>query len=163
MNEIFHTGITQSQSVQLNFCWIPCSTFQPYIEEFQWTPSVFGESNGSKTAENTLQYVLKSLTGNARKAFSILVTLQVSKLQGFGSRSKNRKGNEFEGVEFSELAQKCKDNFVAHNDTVLRTLLVEFIDHKLVTNHQGKKKGGGNFLTVDLDIEVLQKIIKDGI
>ncbi|XP_021960926.1 origin recognition complex subunit 2 [Folsomia candida] len=151
-------GLTQSQCVQLNFCWIPCSTFQPYAEEFSWTANIFGESTNSKGTENTLQYVLKSLTGNARKAFSILASLQLEKLRGIDGK----KGKDFAGVEFADLARKCKDSFVAHNDSVLRTLLVEFVDHKLITTHQGKRKGV-NSLTIDLSIEVLQKIVTQGI
>jgi hypothetical protein len=157
-NSIYLIGISQNQAVLLNLSWVPCSTFQSYEEELSWNPSAFGEKSQGEGGQSTLQYVLKSLTGNARKAFSILASLQLAKTQG---RTKSRGGSKDPaGIEFRELARKCRESFLAHTDAALNTLLREFIDHKLIT-FQGKKLTTNNVLTIDLDTQTLHEIVNE--
>lgn len=155
---LLYVGVNQNQTVQLNFCWIPCSTFQPYEEELTWVPGIFGEDNSGAGTKSTLQYVLKSLTGNARKAFSILASLQLAKTGSL----KGKRAKEFAGVEFRDLARRCRERFIAHSDAALKTLLIEFIDHKLMS-HSGKSKNVGNLLTVLLDNETLVELANAGL
>jgi origin recognition complex subunit 2 len=160
--------MSQSQSANLNFAWIPCTTFQPYREELTWTSGIYGEMSSKGGGQLTLQYVLKSLTVNARKAFTLLASLQLKNLSDRIKSSKSSNSSSITkasdsssgGVEFIQLAHRCRESFIAHSDAALKTLLVEFVDHKLITYQGQSNKSTGNVLVhIDLDEQTLQDIV----
>ena len=146
----------QGKVIQLNLTWVDCTTFSPYVHELTWKQGAFGADGDENTAKNTLEHVLKSLTSNARKAFKILASLQLNEMKAMGKT----KPKDFAGIEFRDLARRCREGFIAHSDMGLRTLLIEFFDHKLI-RHTGKTKKADNVLVIDLDIETLEKLAQD--
>jgi len=147
-------GIGHSSLVDLNLFWINCTSFAKYEEELSWNEGVFNDRNEEETSKSALDQVLKSLTANARKAFRILVSLQLNSMTVNGqSNQKN-----FEGIQFSELLRKCREAFIAHGEMALRTLLTEFVDHKLI-RYAGKGKKADHLLIVSLEKGILEQIV----
>jgi len=144
--------VDQAKLVQLNMTWVDCTTFSLYDHELTWKLGAFGVDGKESSSKSTLEHVLKSLTSNARQAFKILSDLQLKAMRVAGKT----KSRDFPGIEFRELARRCREGFIAHSDMGLRTLLVEFIDHKLV-RYAGKNKKE-DVLVVDLEIEVLESL-----
>ncbi|CAL8114180.1 unnamed protein product [Orchesella dallaii] len=152
-------GVTQSQALQLRFCWTHCPTYVQYREELKWIPDIFGDETKAATQKSSLKYVLQSLTGNARKAFAILAQLQLKQMR---SRAVQKSKEAYAGVRFQELAKECREKFIAHTDENLRTLLVEFFDHKLI-KQTGKGRHLENTLMIELDVDTMEEIISDAL
>ncbi|ODN03520.1 Origin recognition complex subunit 2 [Orchesella cincta] len=152
-------GVTQSQALQLRFCWSHCPTYIQYREELKWTPDIYGDESKAATQKSSLKYVLQSLTGNARKAFALLAQLQLKQMK---SRAVQKSKEAYAGVRFQELAKECREKFIAHSDENLRTLLVEFFDHKLI-RQTGKGRHLENMLLIELDVDTMEEIISDSL
>ncbi len=149
----------QGKEIQLRLDWMDCTTFVPYEHELMCQMGVLGDEREEASAKKSLERVLKSLTANARKAFNILASLQLVEMRLAGKT----KPKDFTGIEFRELVRRCREGFLANSDMILRTLLPEFIDHKLV-RHAGKSKTKADgVLVADLDIETLEKIAEEAL
>lgn len=134
-----------------------CPTYQQYRQELKWIPGIYGDETKVVTQKSSLKYVLQSLTGNARKAFALLAQIQLKQMK---SRSVQKAKEAYTGVRFQELAKECREKFIAHSDENLRTLLVEFFDHKLI-KQTGKAKHLENTLLIELDIETLEEVMSE--
>ena len=142
--------MTPNDNVLLNFLWIDCTTFIEYTDEIVWLGDIFGNSADGAGGKNSLEHILKSLTANAKKAFGLLAGLQLR------AKKARRNAKNFNGIEFRELLRVCRESFVAHSELVLKSLLTEFIDHKLI-HYSGKGKRDDNMLMIDLEDEILEK------
>lgn len=134
-----------------------CPTYKAYKDELKWIPGIYGDETKTITQKSSLKYVLQSLTGNARKAFALLANMQLKQMK---SRAVEKSKEAYAGVRFQELAKECREKFIAHSDENLRTLLVEFFDHKLI-KQTGKGKHLENTLLIELDVETLAEIISE--
>ena len=59
-------------------------------------------------------------------------------------------------MTFNQLYQLACENFLVNNEVMFKTLLTEFIDHKLII-----KKDGEEVLDIPLDPEHLKNLIKE--
>ena len=61
------------------------------------------------------------------------------------------------GISFEDLYRQCRGKFLVNSDLNLRSQLVEYKDHKLITtkNHEGMES-----LVVPLDISTLKEFME---
>ncbi|KAI9677467.1 MAG: Origin recognition complex subunit 2 [Caeruleum heppii] len=116
-------------------------------------------------------YVLRSLTGNARSLFRILVGELLSGLAAEeddddyegGGGSVVKPGGEPDldehGVEYRALYQKAVEEFVCGNEMSFRGLLKEFHDHQIITTR--KDAAGAEMLGLPFSRAELMGVLED--
>ena len=118
--------------------------------------------SGGLTAGNTVmsesaaQHILASVTQKAKKMFKLMATKQLAVMEEDGE-GKTQDDFERYGISYDTLFTSVRDNFIATNDTAMRTLLGEFRDHNLVV---GTGTGGGEILWIPMRRERLNKVVK---
>ncbi|KAL3228944.1 Origin recognition complex subunit 2 [Nakaseomyces bracarensis] len=120
-----------------NFVFHDVTNYAPYEVEstFQDVMKI-GKSENSTGAEGA-KYVLQSLTKNSKKMYRLLIETQLVNMQKLASKSgrvaPSRRGTMNVGVEFKKLASLCAADFIASNEMALRSMLTEFIEHKMAS------------------------------
>ncbi|CDK25189.1 unnamed protein product [Kuraishia capsulata CBS 1993] len=150
---------------QFNLLWHETTTFDPYLIETSFKNVLaLGKSSkfiGSKGAE----YVLTSLTSNARKLYHLLIARQIKNMNADHKASKGKKGTKEKakfigkirhGVPFKELYEACLDEFITSNEISFRTVLGEFCEHKMAV--LSKDNSGTEFVYIPFNIEELEKL-----
>eukprot|EP01132_Coremiostelium_polycephalum_P011726 gene11726-14352_t len=118
------------------FRWIRHSvpTYQPYHLELQFEHSILN-SRGAVHQPKSILFVLNSLTPAARKIFQVLVELLIADRSS--SSSNNSKSTK--GISFSKFYEECFDRFLVSSEAALKNMLVEYHDHKIITERNDKK------------------------
>lgn len=121
-----------------NFVFHDITNYAPYEVEstFQDVMKI-GKSENSTGAEGA-NYVLQSLTTNSKKMYRVLIETQLVNMQKFAAKASGvvaptRRGTMNVGLEFKKLAHLCAADFIASNEMALRSMLTEFIEHKMAT------------------------------
>jgi len=105
------------------------------------------------SGQRSLNLIKKSLTQKSRKVFIELALLQLDKMKSFG---KSKKQNPID-IEFRVLARICREKYIAHSDTILRSLLQEFLDHAIIKY----SAAGNNYLCISsMNMEEMEKAIE---
>ncbi|KAF9778741.1 origin recognition complex, subunit 2 [Thelephora terrestris] len=107
-------------------------------------------------SESAAQHILASVTQKAKKMFKLMATKQLEVMEEDGE-GKTQDDFERYGISYDTLFTSVRDNFIATNDTAMRTLLGEFRDHNLIV---GAGTGGAEILWVPMRRERLNKIVK---
>ena len=107
-------------------------------------------------SESAAQHILASVTQKAKKMFKLMATKQLAVMEEDGE---GQAQDDFEryGISYDTLFTSVRDNFIATNDTAMRTLLGEFRDHNLVV---GTGTGGAEILWIPMRRERLNKVVK---
>lgn len=98
-----------------------------------------GQGSGLVT-ETAARHILASVTQKARKLFILLGTKQLEIMADENNANANANLNAAGGAppesafDYNRLFNAARDNFIATNDTALRSLLSEFKDHALVVS-----------------------------
>ena len=121
-----------------------------------------GKSSSSSGAEGA-KYVLESLTLNAKKMYKLLLDLQLNNMDlASGSKNKSassvsKRGGLSTGVEFKSFVTMCASEFIASNEISLRTMLTEFIEHKMLL--LSRHSSGTEYLYVPYRYSEMEKIL----
>ena len=107
-------------------------------------------------SESAAQHILASVTQKAKKMFKLMATKQLAFMEEDGE-GKTQDDFERYGISYDTLFTSTRDNFIATNDTAMRTLLGEFRDHNLIV---GTGTGGAEILWIPMRRERLNKVIK---
>ena len=107
-------------------------------------------------SESAAQHILASVTQKAKKMFKLMATKQLAVMEEDGE-GKTQDDFERYGISYDTLFTSVRDNFIATNDTAMRTLLGEFRDHNLIV---GAGTGGAEVLWIPMRRERLNKIVK---
>ena len=127
---------------------------------------------GGPLTEVAVGHVLASVTEKAKELFRLLGTHQLAAIAGgagVGSGSgvgggiydddgKGASGMDRYGMQYDLLFQVANKQFIATNDTKLRALLGEFIDHGVVVSVH--TPGHPDVLWIPASRETLQRILK---
>jgi origin recognition complex subunit 2 len=123
-----------------NFVFHDCTTFEPYTAEVDVVGEVhelLGRSGRRVGGKDGVSFVLKSLPGNARNLFRVLIGEQLAamdeNLAGMfdddddydDERHAGNTGRNEPGVEYKVLYQKACEEFICSNEMSFRTLLKE--------------------------------------
>jgi origin recognition complex subunit 2 len=107
-------------------------------------------------SESAAQHILSSVTQKAKKLFKLMATKQLAIMEEDGD-GKSQDDFERYGISYETLFTSVRDNFIATNDTAMRTLLGEFRDHNLIV---GNGTGGAEILWIPMRRERLNKVVK---
>ena len=121
----------------------------------------------------TLITFYKFSQSNWLKLFEILANHQVACDDEGDDARDDASENSDKGLSYNSLFQQALDQFLVPNETVFKTLLTEFKDHKIFvmsssgggsskSRKKGKKKATGeDVLSIPLDNESLRQILDD--
>jgi origin recognition complex subunit 2 len=110
---------------------------------------------GTAMSETAAQHILASVTERARKLFVLMGARQLASLEAQDPAVGDLR--QF-AIPYDVLFPLARDNFIATNDTAMRSVLGEFRDHGLVVAAQGSS--GGEVLWIPLRKERLSAVVK---
>jgi len=161
-----------------SFLWHDLTTLEPYDTELAHVdrsslsgahgggvPPKKGDlaSQGASTmTETAALHILASVTQKAQKLFILMATHQLEAFEDSaadGGAGLNERDLQQFAMGYDLLFTMARDNFIATNDTALRSLLGEFRDHNLVVSAQGVG-GAGEVLWIPLRKERLSSTLK---
>lgn len=123
-----------------NFVFHNCTTFEPYTSEVDVVSEVhelLGRSGRRVGGKDGVSFVLKSLPGNARNLFRVLIGEQLAAMDENiaaifddeddydDERHAGNAARNEPGVEYKVLYQKACEEFICSNEMSFRTLLKE--------------------------------------
>ncbi|KAJ7096680.1 origin recognition complex, subunit 2 [Mycena belliarum] len=106
-------------------------------------------------SQTAAQHILASVTERAQKLFKLMGQRQ---LDSIDEGDPPVDGLQQFAIPYDVLFPLARDNFIATNDTAMRSVLGEFRDHGLVVADQGSS--GGEVLWIPLRKERLSAIVK---
>ncbi|CAI9719486.1 origin recognition complex subunit 2-like [Octopus vulgaris] len=118
----------QMRYIKFNWLWCDVTTYEPYMEETAYENSLMVQQSG-RLALSSLSHVMHSLTSNAKGIFMLLARYQMENQASV---------QNYQGMSFHDLYQRCRESFLVNNDIALRSQLTEFRDHKLIKSKKVK-------------------------
>lgn len=115
-------------------------------------------ANGTLMTETAAQHILASVTQKAKRLFALLGARQLESMDE-ASDATGTNAQQY-ALTYDILFSAARDNFIATNDTAMRSLLGEFRDHGLVLSVVQSGPGSGEALWIPLRKERLEKILK---
>ncbi|AEY98849.1 FAGR028Cp [Eremothecium gossypii FDAG1] len=147
-----------------NFVFHDVTNYEPYAIEAAFQESVrLNRSELQAGSIDAARYVLASLTANSKRLFRLLLETVVANMQSakrIKLTNSRRAGISF-GVPFSAFYQACAAQFVASNEMSLRSMLREFVEHKMA--HLAKDKAGQEIVYVNYSFGEMQKLLSDAL
>ncbi|TID31076.1 hypothetical protein CANINC_000320 [Pichia inconspicua] len=149
-----------------NFVWHNVSTFKSYTTEVSFLdPLKIGKTDelvGSRGAK----YVLNSLTGNAKSLYKNLILQQLEQIDiMLGDDPKmienrgNMKGSLKCCIALRDFYELCVGEFIISNDISFRTILGEFVEHKMCT--LTRDTSGMEVLYIAFSVDELEKLLDE--
>ncbi len=114
-----------------------------------------GAPNPANMSETAAVHVLASVTQKAKKLFVLMAQKQLDAVEEAGGLP----GNDMQpfAIGYGMLFNAARDEFIATNDTALRSLLGEFRDHNLILGEQSTS--GTEMLWIPLRKERLANVL----
>ncbi|KAK0467928.1 origin recognition complex subunit 2-domain-containing protein [Desarmillaria tabescens] len=114
-----------------------------------------GAANTTNMSETAAAHVLASVTQKAKKLFVLMAKKQLDAVEEAGGPP----GNDMQpfAIGYGMLFNAARDEFIATNDTALRSLLGEFRDHNLILGEQSTS--GTEMLWIPLRKERLANVL----
>jgi len=112
--------------------------------------------SGAAMTETAARHILASVTQKAKKLFVLMAQKQLTMMAEEGDFEAPDDFQRF-ALAYDILFTSARDNFIATNDTALKSLLGEFRDHSLVMS---SGSGAGEVLWIPLRKERLAKVVK---
>ncbi|RUP44628.1 origin recognition complex subunit 2-domain-containing protein [Jimgerdemannia flammicorona] len=140
------------RTARFNWAWHDATTYDDYLVETSFEDSIMVR-RGVMGAQG-VNYVLASLTSNARGIFRILAEHQILETTVAGENAPTEEIGLLYGAYFA----RAREGFYVSNDITFRTQLTEFRDHKII---QSKRVADGSeVLYIPLDAETLTGILE---
>ncbi|KAG5642600.1 hypothetical protein DXG03_002498 [Asterophora parasitica] len=164
--------------------WHDLTTLVPYDAELAYidrtsVPTAHGggprkkvdaaaQTAATMMTETAALHILASVTQKAKKLFALIGSTQLAGIEEAAAGADGEEGEKAVvaaerdlqrfGIGYDILFTTARDNFIATNDTALRSLLGEFRDHGLVLAAQGTA-GTGEVLWIPLRKERLASVL----
>jgi len=113
--------------------------------------------NGTAMTETAARHILASVTQKAKKLFVLLAQKQLTMMAEDDDSEAAPDDFQRFALAYDMLFTSARDNFIATNDTALKSLLGEFRDHSLVMS---SGSGTGEVLWIPMRKERLEKVVK---
>ena len=166
-------GATSGSVPPRGFAWLwhDLTTLESYDSELAYVDrsSISGAHGGGTRKKNDASaqnmtamtetaalHILASVTQKAQKLFGLMGTRQLESIEEAGDTASS--DLQQYAIGYDLLFTTARDNFIASNDTALRSLLGEFRDHSLVVAGQAAS-GGGEVLWIPLRKERLANVL----
>lgn len=117
-----------------------------------------GTASGGPLSETAVAHVLAAVTAKAKKLFAFLAAKQLENIEA--APAENATDLQQYGLTYDTLFSAARAEFIATNDTTLRSLLGEFMDHGLILSVNQGGPGGGETLWIPLRKERIAKILQ---
>lgn len=144
-----------------NFLWHDLTTYEPYSVEMSFKDVLsMGQSKkflGSKGS----RYVLASLSSNAKNLYKILLQAQVKILRESSTKAGRTglRANVKVAVEFRSLYKQCEEAFVTSNEMNFRSILGEYVEHKMCNLTRNSR--GTEVVFVPFSYDEMEKLLRD--
>ncbi|VVT58979.1 uncharacterized protein SAPINGB_P006480 [Magnusiomyces paraingens] len=142
-----------------NFLWHDVTTFESYAIETSFDDPLSLGSVRTAAGSKGVKYVLSSLTPKARGLYKVLIHSQIE-IMSLNGGDINIPGSIHVALEMGKLYQKCLSEFLVSNEMNFRTMLTEFIDHKMIV--LTKDNSGTELVFIPYTKEAMEKIIEEG-
>lgn len=145
-----------------NFVWHDLTSFQPYTVELLFKDLLNTGKSAKFVGTRGAKWVLSSLTANARNLYRTLLQLQIENLNknaASEAAKANLKGNLRLAVGFKQLYDACSDQFITSNEISFRTMLGEYVEHKMC--NLKKKPLGGEAVFVPFSYDEMKKLLAE--
>lgn len=142
-----------------NFIFHDITNYQSYAVESSFSDIMqLGRSAGTTGAEGA-RYVLESLTSNSKRMYKLLIETQLSNMDSQGKAVANKRGSHAFGIEFKQFYHMCAADFIASNEVSLRSMLGEFIEHKMAA--MSRDRTGAETLYIPYVHSEMQALLRD--
>ncbi|CCH61316.1 hypothetical protein TBLA_0E02600 [Henningerozyma blattae CBS 6284] len=157
-----------NRSENFNFVFHDVTNFESSSVETSFHDVMKIGKSESSTGAQGAKYVLQSLTVNSKKLFKLLIECQLSNMESHMANTKgvvppSKKGTPTVGIEFKIFAQMCATDFIASSDSSLRSMLSEFVEHKMAT--VSKNNVGTELIWIPYGyaemVKLLESVLKD--
>lgn len=142
-----------------NFLWHDLTTYDNYEAELKFKDVLAMGRSKKFVGDKGAKFVLSSLTLNARKLYKVLLDLQLEslkeKMKGKSNRS-NIKGNLKFGIDFKTLYNACLEDFITSNEINFRTVLREFVEHKMCS--LANDETGAEKVFIPFNVDEMEKL-----
>lgn len=145
-----------------NFLWHDLTTYEAFGVEMSFKDVLSMGKSKKFVGIKGVKYVLASLTTNAKKLYKILLQMQLGKLEEMTASKAARTGLRASpklGIELKAVYEKCVQEYIASNDINFKTMLGEFVEHKMCT--RAKNLAGGDIVFVPFTYDEMEKIIEE--
>ncbi|KAK6204270.1 origin recognition complex subunit 2-domain-containing protein [Scheffersomyces amazonensis] len=145
-----------------NFIWHDLTTYASYSIESSFGDVLSMGRTKKLSGDSGTKYVLSSLTSNHRNLYRILLEKQIEILDGTAATDATRnglKGNTRLGVDMKQLYEDCVEQFITSDEINFRTLLGEYVEHKMCK--LVKDEAGVEIVFVPFRYDEMQKIRND--
>lgn len=145
-----------------NFLWHDLTTYEPYTVEMSFRDVLSMGKSKKFVGNKGAKYVLSSLTKNARNLYKILLTKQLEIMRNTTTTKAGRnglKGSIKLGIEFKQLYNTCLEEFVTSNEISFRTMLGEFVEHKMCS--AVKDEAGVEMVFVPFNFDEMEKLLAE--
>ncbi|ODV82708.1 hypothetical protein CANARDRAFT_191208, partial [[Candida] arabinofermentans NRRL YB-2248] len=154
-----------SLAANFNFIWHNVSTFKSYSTEISFKdPLNIGKSKAF-VGSSGVKHLLSSLTVNARRLFKSLLLQQLDRIDTTlitnedMERRSLLKGTVKLSLNLKDFYQSCLSGFITSNEMNFRSLLREFIDHKMTVLM--RDASGTEILYVPFTIDEIEKLLDE--
>ncbi|KAJ8651551.1 hypothetical protein O0I10_012889 [Lichtheimia ornata] len=141
---------------RFNWVWHDATTYDDYIVETSFENTLLvrtSEMGGARGA----QYVLRSLTSNARGVFRVLAESQLIEMEM--ANFDHARGNDSVGLTYSRYYDMCREGFFVSTDVAFRSQLTEFHDHHIINSK--KLLDGTEVFFIPLDKMTLTGLLEE--
>ncbi|KAI8388542.1 origin recognition complex subunit 2-domain-containing protein [Radiomyces spectabilis] len=139
---------------RFNWIWHDVTTYENYLVETSFENSLLMRT-GDVGGARGIEYVLASLTSNARGVFKVLAEQQLVEME---VANMDGRGTEAVGLSYHRYYQLCREGFYTSSDLALRSQLTEFRDHQII--HSKQSQDGTEIFYIPLDKTSLCNIIE---
>ncbi|CCF57039.1 hypothetical protein KAFR_0C00440 [Kazachstania africana CBS 2517] len=145
-----------------NFIFHNVTNYEPSKVESSFQDVMkLGRKESTSNAEGA-RFVLQSLTNNSKKLYKLLLETQLHNMETDGKNPKGvvaptKRGALTFGVELKRFHHLCTADFIVSNEMSLRTMLKEFIDHKMA--FISKNQAGAEFVFVTYNYSEMKKLL----
>lgn len=146
-----------------NFVFHDITNYEPLAVESSFRDVMKMSKNDLASGAEGARYVLESLTVNSKKMYKLLIETQLNNMESNASNGKGKvpptkRGVPAVGVEFKQLLHLCAADFIASNELSLRSMLTEFVEHKMATI--SKNPAGTEHVWVPYNYSEMKKLLE---
>lgn len=145
-----------------NFLWHDLTTYDSYEVEMSFRDVLSMGKSKKFVGNKGAKYVLSSLTTNARNLYKILLGKQLDILKSHATTKAARtglRGSIKFAVDFKGFYTACLEEFVTSNEISFRTILGEFVEHRMC--NLTKDDSGAEVVFIPFSFDEMQKLLDE--
>ncbi|GEQ71965.1 hypothetical protein JCM33374_g5651 [Metschnikowia sp. JCM 33374] len=145
-----------------NFIWHDITTYEAFGVEMSFKDVLSMGKSKKFVGSKGVKFVLASLTTNAKNLYKVVLKMQLDKLEQMTASKSARTGlraNLKLGLELKAVYEKCVQEYIASNEINFKTMLGEFVEHKMCS--LAKNSAGTDIVFVPFTYDEMEKLLQD--